>query len=159
MTTILESAVLRSPFPRFPLSLKNNKRQLFPVVLTRYFRFPPPHGVQLFKMFMMFKLFILALALILALVAAAPPNPNKPDEKEVKEEKADEYEYEDVPESRPCDARESCKDPQEDQPRPGPSQPKKDKEEVLSGNAVGYIFAVYLISLNIYMLTQCHLPD
>ena len=76
---------------------------------------------------MMFKLFILALALILALVAAAPPNPNKPDEKEVKEEKADEYEYEDVPESRPCDARESCKDPQEDQPRPGPSQPKKQQ--------------------------------
>ena len=64
-------------------------------------------------MFMMFKLFILALALILALVAAAPPNPNKPDEKA----------------RESCVARESCQDPEEDQPRPGPSQPKKDEEE------------------------------
>ena len=76
------------------------------------------------------KLFIIMCAV--ALVAAAPPHPNKG--KEVKEEKSpsdDEYEYEldeDVPERLPCVARESCADPEEDQPRPGPSQPIKGKQ-------------------------------
>ena len=66
-----------------------------------------------------------------ALVAAAPPNPNKG--KEVKEEKSpsdDKYEYEldeDVREREPCVARESCADPEEDKPRPGPSKTSAPK--------------------------------